>query len=302
MHNKKLAKFIQEHGLSQDYMSAVETCFLPITEAVYKRHMSEKKPIVIGINGAQGSGKSTLANLIVFLLRDEFKLNGVAISIDDFYRTKAERKQLSDSIHPLLITRGVPGTHDVSLAIQTIDSLINYKGSITIPRFNKAIDDRFPEQYWDVVGEPIDIVVFEGWCLGAQAQSDDQLSCPVNELEAHEDENGAWRSYVNKQLQGDYAGLFSYIDKWIMLKAPSFDCVLNWRLEQEVKLRNSLDADDNEASSNCMSETELARFIQFYQRITENLNRTLPGKVDYLIELNRDRTIKNLLYLSTRGV
>lgn len=150
MTDTKLSAFINKNGLSQDYVTTVERYFLPIAEDIYKHQCGAKGPIVVGINGAQGSGKSTLADLIVLLLRDKFKLNSVALSLDDFYHTKAERQQLSKTIHPLLITRGVPGTHDVSLAIKTIDDLKKQRGGVAIPRFSKAIDDRLPEHQWDI--------------------------------------------------------------------------------------------------------------------------------------------------------
>ncbi len=301
MISNKLAGFITKNGLSQDYVSRVETYFLPLTEGLYEHYIGAKTPIVIGINGAQGSGKSTLAELMVLLFSEKFKLHSIALSLDDFYLTKLERQQLSSLVHPLLITRGVPGTHDVPLAIKTINSLVNYKGSVSIPRFNKATDDRLPIQQWEVINKPLDIVILEGWCLGAEAQTQAQLNSPINQLELQEDEQGVWRSYVNKQLQADYVTLFSLIDKWIMLKAPSFDCVLSWRSEQEAKLRNKLDEDELQTLSACMSEKDLARFIQFYQRTTEDLISSLPDKVDYLIELDRDRTIKNVVQHQTKN-
>lgn len=295
METNKLADFISNNGLSEAYLSVVDKYFLPMTESLHEHQVNLGRTIVIGINGAQGSGKSTLADLMVLLLREKFALNCIALSLDDFYHTKQEREQLAATIHPLLITRGVPGTHDVPLAIQTIDGLINYKGSVVIPRFNKTTDDRLPEQQWDIIDKPIDIVLFEGWCLGAEVQTQEQLNIPVNELEKQEDSSGVWRAYVNQRLQSDYISLFSLVDKWIMLKAPSFDCVLRWRSEQEAKLRNKLDEDENQALSNCMTETELARFIQFYQRITEDLIRLFPSKVDYLIELDKERVINKIV-------
>ena len=141
----------------------------------------------------------------------------------------------------------------------------------------------------------IDVVIFEGWCLGAQAQTQDQLSIAINELEQLEDADGSWRHYVNQQLKDCYTDLFSRIDLSIMLKAPSFDCVLSWRCEQETKLRFSLQQQEQHAFTDCMNEAQLARFIQFYQRITEELMTTLPDNVDYLIKLDNDRTVTQLL-------
>ena len=59
------------------------------------------------------------------------------------------------------------------------------------------------------------------------------MEIPVNTLETGEDPQGTWRRYVNRQLRLGYPELFSLVDAWIMLKAPSFECVFDWRLEQE---------------------------------------------------------------------
>lgn len=295
MLNDQLAVFISKNVLSQDYTTTVEKYFLPLIEELHKHHVGAKKPIIIGINGAQGSGKSTLADLIVFMLREQFNVTGIAISLDDFYQTKSERLKLSDSVHSLLKTRGVPGTHDIPLAIKTLESLRNHVGEVAIPRFSKALDDRLPKEQWDVIESPVDVIIIEGWCLGALPQTQQQLNVAVNELEEYQDEQEIWRTYVNTQLEDVYKDLFSYIEKWVMLKAPSFDCVLNWRWQQEAKLHNSLEQKGTEKGSGCMSEAELAHFIQHYQRITEHLLNTLPDKVDYLIELDKDRQVKRLL-------
>ena len=37
--------------------------------------------------------------------------------------------QLADDVHPLLAVRGVPGTHDVKLAIDTLERLIEQRGA-----------------------------------------------------------------------------------------------------------------------------------------------------------------------------
>jgi D-glycerate 3-kinase len=101
------------------------------------------RPVVIGLCGAQGSGKSTTAGR----LGTRLEVNGYAtavLSIDDFYLTRAERAALADSIHPLLTTRGVPGTHDVKLVMHTLLNLLEAGAADTvpIPKFDKSRDDR----------------------------------------------------------------------------------------------------------------------------------------------------------------
>jgi len=289
MPNQYFSDFITQHRLPMSYTLVAQQWFFPLVRSLAQRKRISGGTIIVGISGSQGSGKSTLADLLALLLGNRYKLNTVVISIDDFYYTLQQRETLSRTVHPLMATRGVPGTHDVTLAINTIRGLCT-QGTISIPRFDKSIDDRFPKEKWDQVVSKPDIILFEGWCLGAEPQSQEELLEPVNELEKTEDPDGVWRQYVNQQLRDVYPELFNMIDVWIMLKAPSFECVHQWRLEQENKLRESL-AGSTSSADKLMSEQELKHFIQYYQRITEQLLKTLPDKVDYLFELDEKRKI-----------
>lgn len=290
MLNIDLSGFIKQHGLPAAYQNDIVSWFAPLAESIKTHHTGAGRPIIVGINGAQGSGKSTLANCLVFLLTQQYQLHALTLSLDDFYFTRAERQQLARQIHPLLATRGVPGTHDIPLAVTTLDQLLHGQLPVKLPRFNKALDDRYPPELAETITEPVDIIIIEGWCLGAEAQEDDALLQPLNELEATEDRDGCWRHYVNRQLAHSYPELFSLIDVWVMLKAPSFQCVYGWRLEQENQLRRQ-----SRDSQHIMDAAQLARFIQFYQRITENTLKTLPAQVHFLFELDEQRRILRLI-------
>ncbi|ATQ41983.1 kinase [Caulobacter mirabilis] len=214
------------------------------------------RPPLIGIAGAQGSGKTTLARAAAQ------RLGGVAFSLDDVYLTKAERAALGREVHPLLATRGPPGTHDLALAERTIDALM--AGAPTaLPRFDKLADDRAEPLRVDA---PVRVVLMEGWCLGATPQDAAALAEPVNILEGEEDEDGAWRTYVNDALAGAYQTFFGRFDAVLHLAAPSFDTVLDWRCEQEAGLlglkREDLPPARREA---------LVRFIQHFERITRHM-------------------------------
>ncbi|WP_417508579.1 HAD-IIB family hydrolase [Methylophaga sp.] len=292
MLNIDISDFLQKHRLSDSYQTLAEQWYLPVLEEISMHHKSAKRTITVGINGAQGSGKSTLAQLAVYILREHYSLNVVSLSLDDFYFTRQERIQLGQGIHPLLTTRGVPGTHDIALARKTISQLINQQFPVNIPRFNKAEDDRAPAESEEIITQAVDVIIFEGWCLGAEAQDDRLLKAPINDLEEFEDDSQVWRRYVNEQLARFYPKLFELIDIWIMLKAPSFDCVYQWRLEQENKLKSSLS--EQQTSTQIMDEKAVGRFIKYYQRITENTLNTLPNKVNYLFELDENRQITQL--------
>jgi D-glycerate 3-kinase len=282
--------FLDLHQLPTSYADLINSYFLPLVDTLHAHLNGAKRPLVIGLNGAQGSGKTTLGDFLVHALTTEYGLNVVGISLDDFYLTKQQRLDLSKSVHPLFETRGVPGTHDLPLAMSTLQSLIDGKET-RIPRFNKALDDRFDEKEWDVIPSGVDVIVFEGWCNGAEAQFPEELSTPVNQLENDEDKELVWRKYINQQLLNHYPYLFNLVDQWIMLKAPSFDCVYNWRLEQEHKLAKRLESESADVKSSVMTDEEVARFIRFYQRITENILKTLPAKVNYLFELDKERRV-----------
>ena len=286
--------FIAEHQLPESYIEQAQHWFSPLAQAIAEKQKKANKTLIVGINGSQGSGKSTLADYLALLWHEAYQLNVVVLSIDDFYFTLQQRQSLSANIHPLLLTRGVPGTHDIDLAVEVIRSLSEGTSPTLVPRFNKATDDRLPEEEWDRILPGTDIIVLEGWCMGAQPQTEDELLVPINELEKSEDVDGHWRRYVNQQLADVYPRLFNLVDTWIMLQAPSFNCVYQWRLEQENKLRDSLSAAKGGTAGNdqkVMDSKAIGRFIQHYQRITEQLLKTLPDRVDYLFELDENRKI-----------
>ena len=285
-----LSTFIKKHKLPESYKDIARKWFLPMAETILLTYKKEGRPLVIGINGSQGSGKSTLADLLVCLLPQMYNISALSLSIDDFYFTREQREQLANEVHPLFLTRGVPGTHDVTLALETLHHLLHQNSACKIPRFDKSCDDRYPIEQWHYLETAPQIIILEGWCVGAEAQAGEDLLTPVNNLEADEDEQGIWRRYANQQLQHNYQRLFSQIDLWVMLKAPSFACVFDWRLEQEEKLKNARSRLQL-TSDGIMNADDIARFIKHYQRITEHTLTTLPHKVHFLFELDAKRNI-----------
>lgn len=281
-----LTGFLEAHKLHRTYIDIATQWFQPLSHRIALHQNDANRPILVAIHGSQGSGKTTLAAVLALLLEQLHHRNAIALSIDDFYLTLAERQQLAKNIHPLLATRGVPGTHDMQLTLDTLQQLLHFNKAVQIPRFNKARDDRFATTQWLKLDKPVDVIILEGWCLGCEPQSNDELRTPVNELERKRDIDGRWRQYVNQQIEQRYLELNKLADIWVMLKAPSFDCVYEWRLEQEQKL-----ADQHKQESNIMNADQIAEFIQFYQRITEHCLVILPPKMHFLFELGRGRQI-----------
>jgi len=236
-------------------------------------------PLVVGLCGAQGSGKSTLAAR----LAAQFERTAI-LSLDDLYRTRAERQVLARQVHPLFATRGVPGTHDVALGLATLATLDRGEG-VPLPRFDKATDDRADPATWPHAAAGCRLLLFEGWCVGAVPQEEAALAEPVNDLEAEEDRQGIWRRYANAALAGDYQRLFARIDLQVLLAAPNFETVLDWRLEQERALRAS-GAD----GSGVMDDPAVARFVRHYERLTRHILGEMPNRVDLVLQLGRDRS------------
>lgn len=243
------------------------------------------RPLIVGVCGSQGSGKSTVCKTLTTRF-SELGFKVANLSIDDLYLPLAERVKLAQQVHPLLRTRGVPGTHDTKLGIETLHALA-HPGRVPLPRFDKAIDDRRPRAAWDFIEGPAELVLFEGWCVGARPQTFEALAQPVNELEANEDVMGRWRTYVNHALGAEYQRLFAKIDLLILLAAPSFDVVLKWRTQQEHELRVQTQG----ASTGVMNDAALARFIQHYERLTKHILIEMPGRADLVIHLAPDRSV-----------
>ncbi len=262
-------------------MTPLPDALLPIEAFVRARLAEATAPLIIGLCGAQGSGKSTVTEALA-----ERIPNTVVLSLDDLYLTKAERETLARDVHPLLATRGVPGTHDVALGEAVLNALRAEK-PVALPRFDKGRDDRVPTDVWPQV-EGAKLVLFEGWCVGAVAQADAALTEPVNTLEADEDADGIWRRYVNDALRERYPPLFA-LDALILLAAPGFDVVRAWRTQQEHQL--AADIASGKRTGQAMSDDQVVRFIQFYQRLTQHILAEMPARADLTVRLDADRWV-----------
>ena len=247
---------------------------------------SGKRPFVVGLCGAQGSGKSTVsAGLKVRLEASGLKV--ALLALDDLYLPLDDREALAASVHPLFRTRGVPGTHDTALG-EALITACGREGVVKLPSFSKEDDTRRAEAEWTCIDTPIDVVLFEGWCVGARPQGEAALAAPVNSLEAEEDADGIWRRRVNQRLAGDYQRLFACIDYLVLLAAPGFGVVSAWRREQEHKLRAALMAKGKGLAAT-LDDAGVDRLIQHYQRLTEHILIEMTGRADLCILLDADR-------------
>ena len=254
----------------------------------------KKKPYFVGLAGGQGTGKTTTSSLIKIILSKYFNLNVFKISIDDFYKTRKERISLSKRVHPMLLTRGVPGTHDINMMLNFFKkSKIKKFKRLKLPTFNKAIDDRFGKKYWYDLKKKPDVIIFEGWCVGAKSETNNTLRKTINLMEKTKDQNQIWRKYVNDQLKTKYKKLYSQLNCLIYLKAKNFSLLQKWRLKQERKLWIKSKKNSN---TKIMSKADVLSFMQTYQRVTQNMFRYMPKYASIIINLNSDHQIKSAVY------
>ena len=271
----------------------IRSFLIPICFWISKK-ASKKKPLIIGLAGGQGIGKTTITSIITIILKKYFKLNAFKISIDDFYKTRKQRILLSKNKHPLLMTRGVPGTHDINIMLNFFRKIkVKKFKSLKLPKFNKAVDDRCKQSLWYKIQSKPDVVILEGWCVGARSQNSKELKKPVNSLEKIHDQNFKWRQYVNYQLKTKYKKLFNQLDYILFLKAKNFSLLRRWRLKQEKKLWLK---SKNKKNLKIMNKSEVKNFMDTYQRITQQMFKDMPKYSSIIMNLNSSHQIKNIRY------
>ena len=268
-------------GAFADAAAAFDAADALVADLIAACHALHARPVAIGLAGAQGSGKSTMAARLRVLLEAR-GLRAAVLSLDDFYLTRAERAALGRDVHPLLATRGVPGTHDVALACRTLDALLSGSAPVASPRFDKTTDDRAPPHDGPTHGTPADVVVLEGWCVGARPVPEHRLETPVNTLERDEDADGSWRRHVNAALRRDYPRLFDGLRLIVLLRSPGFEAVHGWRMQQERGLGWSPGQ-----GGRMMDDATLRRFIAHYECLTRWMLEDEPA--DLVLDIAMDR-------------
>jgi len=268
--------------------------YIPISFWINNKCKKKGRTLILGLSGSQGSGKTMVTGILQIILKKFFKKNIYIISIDDFYKTLRDRNRMSQQKHSLFKTRGVPGTHDINLIKNFFISVKRKKfKKIKLPKFNKSIDDRSKKNYWHNINKRPEIIILEGWCVGAKPQIISSLRKPVNILERHEDKDLIWRKYANEKLKKEYKEVFAMIDYFIFMKVPNFKIVFKWRLLQESKLRKKL-----HYKKKIMTYSSIKRFIMFYQRITLQMIKDLSKSASIVMLLNKNHEIKKVLFKS----
>ncbi|KAF2759433.1 P-loop containing nucleoside triphosphate hydrolase protein [Pseudovirgaria hyperparasitica] len=256
-------------------VSACKVLNLLLPQIQHKVASDPSQPVFIGVSGLQGSGKSTWAHAIVALLSTEHNLNAITVSLDDFYLTHAQLIRLRDENpeNRLFRTRGQPGTHDEQLASRFFDAMKGgRKGTepVRIPMFDKSRfdgeGDRVPEEQWPVVESAVQVVVFEGWCVGFQPISEDDLSMKLKEasespvsltntLPMHHIEHLLELNRNLTRYCRSFMGPDSF-DCFIHLDTEKLENVYMWRSQQEHTLIQT--------KGTGMGDEQVEEFIQGY--------------------------------------
>ena len=275
-----------------DKIKNLKIIYIPISFWIENKYKKKGKTLFLGISGGQGSGKTTVVKILKIILKKFFKRRIHISSIDDFYKTLQVRNEMSYTTHSLFKTRGVPGTHDINLVKKFFSFIKKKKFKKTkLPKFDKSIDDRLKRKYWFNIKERPEVVILEGWCVGAKPQLSSLLKKPINILEKYEDKNLTWRKRVNEKLKREYKTLFAMIDCYIFMKIPNFNKVFKWRLIQERKLRKR-----SHKTKKIMLYNEIKRFIMFYERITLQMLKDMPKIASIVLSLNDKHQINKIKF------
>ena len=273
-----------------DKIGKLNKFYLPLSEWIYSVYSKDFETKIIGLSGGQGAGKSTITGILKLILKKKYDLNLCVFSIDDFYKTKNDRLIMSKKKHPLFITRGVPGTHDITLLNKTIRKLKQKKfRTVLIPKFDKSKDDRLSKDKWQKIKIKPDIIIFEGWCVGTTHQNNIELKKPLNLIEKKYDKNLKWRKIVNNLIKKRYKNLFNKIDKLVYLRVPHFNYIIKWRWLQEQKMKLTT------KSKKTMSKTQIKEFIMFYERLTKHMMKNYSKISDLTIFLDKNHRSKKMI-------
>lgn len=282
-------RFLAQHGIDERYRSVFPGLVIPMAAWLLRRQRDRGGPLVVGLSGCPGSGRLTLALALQLVLRDGFVARTCVLSLSDFSLSLAKRRALARASHPLLETRGLPGTHDIALLQETLDQLL-CRGSheIRLPAFDRVNDTPFPEDRWPSLPSGHEIIILEGWCVGAEPENEADLMAPVSDSEQTRDETAVGRITVNQALATGYASLWARLGSQIFLKAPDWHTAYLWHTEQLGKQHRQ------GAGPEALRPDDVRQRVAPFRRVTESMRRTLPQKADITLSLNASRQLAHL--------
>ena len=275
----KLAKELYIDDISDNFFLEIVIPLSVYLNSFQKRNI----PYLIGLTGGQGSGKTTLSIFLQKILIDVFKKRAVGFSIDDIYKTKEDREKIAKKIHPLCSVRGVPGTHDIGLGNETIDSLFEAKSNTYtyIPSFSKILDMHHPKKDWRKYKGRPNFIFFDAWCGGAKPIPNFKWRPPLNKLEKEKDPEQVWAKWSNNELAGDYQKLFNRFDKLIFIQVKKMKNVYENRWLQEKNMSKGIK--DKKLLKNIMNKNQIKKFVMHYERLTRHILDEMPNQADIVI-------------------
>ncbi|NJK48579.1 glycerate kinase [Candidatus Gracilibacteria bacterium] len=287
----EVIQLCQKSGFKQidTILTTLWQLWLPLAMQLAEERSKLKRPLIQGILGGQGTGKTTLAQVLILILR-HLGCNTIGVSIDDLYKTYADRQKLLEE-DPRLKWRGPPGTHDVTLGIELLDRVCQCDCAepILIPRFDKSLWNGAGDRIAPAPANQVDLVLFEGWFVGAIPVDESVFENPPAPIITPEDKQFA--KDTNERLK-EYLPLWERLDRLIVLCPVDYRLSKQWRKEAEQKLKVA-------SGKEVMSEDEIDCFVEYFWRslhpelfitpLTKN-----PNLVDLVVEINADRRLGRL--------
>jgi len=257
---------------NEDLIELLRIEFVPIYLQLSEIFQKKKDTVVLGIAGVNGSGKTTLSRFLSLLLQKDgyYTIN---FSMDDLYPTKEERVELAKNIDPTLETRLM---YDNPLVKRIFESFYRWEGPILIPKFDKSIDDRFPEDEWQIVEKKPDFVIIEGVFTFAQSISAESLS-KIDQ-------------YINSKVN-ELSDSYNFMDFKIALLAESVENVIQFRQQQEIELRKE------KGNNFGMNPNEVEKFILFFKTYLQRYTWPLENNpiIDFVYIFNSKREVTKIL-------
>lgn len=290
------------------FLETLWNLWLPLAMQLSTAKQSLNRPLIQGILGGQGTGKTTLCQVLRLIL-GKLGYSTVSLSLDDLYKTYADRQQLQKA-DPRLIWRGPPGTHDIDLGIAVLDKLrgsqtrdlaaVDHPKSdalkpdiinknIEIPRFDKSAYAGAGDRSQPEIISGADIVLFEGWFVGVNPVVDAKLNefLAAAPFPISTESDCQFARDMNAKLH-DYLPLWNRLDRLMVLYPQDYRLSQVWRNQAEREMMA--------AGKSGMSEAEINRFVEYFWKALhpELFIKSIVeegDRVDLVIEILGDRTV-----------
>ncbi|AFZ13993.1 glycerate kinase [Crinalium epipsammum PCC 9333] len=270
---------------SSDVLLTLWNLWLPLAINLAANRQQLERPLIQGIVGGQGTGKSTLAAILKIILK-HLGYHAVSISLDDLYKTYAERLLLIEQ-DPRLIWRGPPGTHDLQLGLSVLEQLreADQQSNILIPRFDKSAKKGAGDRTQPELIQAVDIVLFEGWFVGIRPITPTAFEHQTASFVTETDK--LFARDMNARLS-EYLPLWQLLDRLILLYPVDYHLSQEWRLQAEHQMIA--------AGKSGMTDSQIKEFVNYFWKSLhpELFIKPLithPSYVDLVIEINADQSI-----------